>query len=92
MFTFLKSKHKMPKQSKTLIFYYINENEGGLDPIYKEDGLEYWMCPKGVPLKQFDDAEEAIWKGLAAAYAVKKDGLTYDEIISAVRATVSQLI
>jgi len=82
----------MPKQSKTLVFYYINENEGGLDPIYKEDGLDYWMCPPGIPLKQFDDAEEAIWKGLADAYKLKKDGLTYDEVVYAVKATLSQLI
>jgi hypothetical protein len=75
----------MPKKSKTLIFYFINENEGGLDPIYKEDGLEYWMCPKEVSIAVFDAAEEIIWGALAEAYKVKKDGLTYDEIISTVK-------
>lgn len=79
----------MPKKSKTLIFYFINENEGGLDPIYKEDGLEYWMCPKGVSLERFDAAEEAIWMALAKAYEIKKDGLTYDEIGAVVKSVLS---
>jgi hypothetical protein len=78
-----------PKKSKTLVFYYINENEGGLDPIYKEDGLEYWMCPHGIPLNVFDAAEDAIWKELANVYSVKKDGLTHDEVIAAVRKATS---
>lgn len=49
----------------------------------KEDGLEYWMCPHGI------SAEDAIWKALAAAYSVKKDGLTHDEVIAAVRKATS---
>ncbi len=78
----------MPKKLKTLLFYYINENEGGLDPIYKEDGLEYWMCPSEISFAVFDAAEEMIWKALADAYTLKKEGLTYDEIISTVKSVL----
>ena len=74
----------MPKK-RTLVFYYINENEGGLDSVYKEDGLMYWMCPSGISLPTFDAKEDAIWTALAAAYNVKKDGLTIEEIFDTVR-------
>jgi len=70
---------------RTLMFYYINENEGGLDPIYKEDGLEYWMCPAEIPYDVFDVKEDTIWKALVAAYKQKKDGLTIQEIFDIVR-------
>jgi len=62
--------------------------KGGVNPIYKEDGLEYWMCPKGVSFETFDAAEETIWEALARAYTLKKDGLTYDEIISTVKSVL----
>jgi hypothetical protein len=78
----------MPKKSKTLIFYYINENDGGFDAIYKEDGLDYWMCPTGTPFAVFDAAEEAIWNALSDAYKLKKDGLTYDEVILTVKGVI----
>ena len=74
----------MPKK-RTLVFYYINENEGGLDPIYKEDGLDYWMRPSDISLPTFDAKEDAIWTALSAAYKKKKDGLTIEEIFDIVR-------
>lgn len=82
--SFRKAKGTLPSK-RTLVFYYINENEGGLDSIYKEDGLEYWMCPSGISLPIFDAKEDAIWTALAAAYNVKKDGLTIEEIFETVR-------
>ena len=69
----------MPKK-RTLVFYYINENDGGLDSIYKEDGLMYWMCPSGISQSTFDAKEDAIWTALATAYKDKKDGLTIDRV------------
>ena len=74
----------MPKK-RTLVFYYINENDGGLDSIYKEDGLMYWMCPSGISQSTFDAKEDAIWTALATAYKDKKDGLTIEEIFETVR-------
>ena len=75
---------------KTLVFYYINEEEGGLDPIYKEDGLDYWMCPSGCSMKEFNKRTEDIWKALRSAYLHKKtDGITLEEIHDTVRYVLS---
>jgi len=54
------------------------DDEGSLNPIYKEDGLEYWMKPASVSQAAFDAAEEALWKALGAAD--KGRGLTYEEV------------
>ena len=82
--SFRKAKGTLPPK-RTLVFYYINENEDGLDPIYKEDGLMYWMCPSGISLPTFDVKEDTIWIALAAAYKDKKYGLTIEEIFDTVR-------
>lgn len=63
------------------IFTYVDD-EGSLNPIYKEDGLEDWMKPASVSQAAFDAAEEALWKALCAAD--KGRGLTYDEVIAVV--------
>lgn len=50
------------------IFYYMNEEDGRLEPVYKEHGLDYWMCPNNCSMKEFDKRAEDIWKALLSAY------------------------
>jgi hypothetical protein len=46
------------------------------------------MCPSEISFAVFDAAEEMIWKALADAYKLKKEGLTYDEIIFTVKSVL----
>jgi tyrosyl-tRNA synthetase len=76
--------------SNTPFFYYINEEDGRLEPVYKEHGLDYWMCPSDCSMKEFDKRAEDIWKALQSAYLHKKtDGLTLEEIHDIVRYVLS---
>jgi hypothetical protein len=74
---------------QTLIFTYVDD-EGSLNPIFKEDGLEDWMKPASVPQAAFDAAEEALWKALGAAD--KGRGLTYEEVQAVVSRVASAAI
>ena len=71
---------------QTLVFTYVDD-EGSLNPVYKEDGLEDWMKPGSVPQATFDAAEDALWKALGAAD--KGRGLTFDEVIAVVARVLS---
>lgn len=61
------------------VFTYVDD-EGSLNPMYKEDGLEDWMKPASIPQATFDAAEELLWKALGAAD--KGSGLTYEEVVA----------
>ena len=63
------------------VFTYVDD-EGSLNPIYKEDGLEDWMKPASVPQAAFDAAEDALWKAFAAADRGR--GLTFEEVVAVV--------
>ena len=63
------------------VFTYVDD-EGSLNPIYKEDGLEDWMKPATVSNAVFDIAEAAIWEALR--HADRGGGLTFEEVVAVV--------
>lgn len=71
---------------RTPVFTYVDD-EGSLNPIYKEDGLEDWMKPVSVLQAVFDAAEERLWKALGSADRGR--GLTFEEVLAVVSRTLS---
>lgn len=63
------------------VFTYVDD-EGSLNPMYKEDGLEDWMKPASVPGDVFDVAEAAIWDALGKADRGR--GLAFEEVLAVV--------
>jgi hypothetical protein len=45
---------------RVILFYFFNENEGGIDPIYNDDELEDWMCPCDCEIDEFYKHEKEI--------------------------------
>jgi len=73
---------------RIILFYFFNENEGGIDPIYNDDELEDWMCPCDCEIDEFYKHETEIKIALSIAYDKKKDALELTEIYAIILRTV----
>jgi hypothetical protein len=74
--------HNAKTCDKQVVFNYLDD-EGNINPIYADIGLEDWMIPDDIHYSECVNHTEKIWQALRNAD--KGDGLQYEEVIDIVR-------
>ena len=74
--------HNAKTCDKQVVFNYLDD-EGNINPIYSDIGLEDWMIPDDIHYSECVNHTEKIWEALRNAD--KGDGLQYEEVIDIVR-------
>jgi len=74
--------HNAKTCNKQIVFHYLDD-EGIMNPIYSDIGIEDWMVPDDINYSECINHLDAIWNALRKAD--KGNGLQYDEVIEIVR-------